>query len=142
MINHVVLIGRLTKDPELFYTNNKKAFTQFILAVNRIVSDNSDKTADFIRCQAWGKTAENLVKFMRKGSQIALTGTIRTSSYEKNGRTCYSTDIVANEIQFLESSKSTINQSVEQVFNPGNDYPYDSEFPFWFGKFISFYSFY
>lgn len=130
MINHVVLIGRLTKDPELAYTQNKKAFTRFILAVNRITNENSNKTADFIRCQAWGKTAENLVKFMKKGSQIAVTGTIRTSSYEKNGRTNYTTDIVANEIHFLESSKSTINQSVEQVFNPGNDYPYDSEFPF------------
>lgn len=129
MINHVVLIGRLTKDPELYYTNNKKAFTQFILAVNRIVSNDSDKTADFIRCQAWGKTAENLVKFMRKGSQIALTGTIRTSTYEKNGRTCYSTDIVANEIQFLDSIKKVDN--VEQIFSPDNDYPLnEGEFPF------------
>lgn len=128
MINHVVLIGRLTKDPELAYTQNKKAFTQFILAVNRISNENANKTADFIRCQAWGKTAENLVKFMRKGSQIALTGTIRTSSYDKNGRICYSTDIVANEIQFLDSVKKT--ESVEQIFSPDSDYPFDGGFPF------------
>ncbi len=128
MINHVVLIGRLTKDPELAYTQNKKAFAQFILAVNRISNENTDKTADFIRCQAWGKTAENLVKFMRKGSQIAITGAIRTSSYEKNGRTNYSTDIVANEIQFLDNIKKVDN--VEQVFNADNKFPVEMEFPF------------
>lgn len=128
MINHVVLIGRLTKDPELAYTQNKKAFSQFILAVNRITTENADKNADFIRCQAWGKTAENLVKFMRKGSQIAITGMIRTSTYEKNGRTCYSTDIIANEIQFLDSIKKVDN--VEQVFNADNKFPVEMEFPF------------
>lgn len=128
MINHVVLIGRLTKDPELAYTQNKKAFSQFILAVNRITTENADKNADFIRCQAWGKTAENLVKFMRKGSQIAITGMIRTSTYEKNGRTCYSTDIIANEIQFLDSIKKVDN--VEQVFNADNKFPVEMEFSF------------
>lgn len=128
MINHVVLIGRLTKDPELAYTVSGKAFTQFILAVNRRYSENDEKKADFIRCQAWGNTAVNLAKFMRKGSQIGVVGFIRTSSYEKNGRTNYTTDIIANEIQFLESVKKIDN--VLQTFSPDDDFSLEGEFPF------------
>ena len=87
-MNNIVLIGRITKDPELKYTNNGKGNTRFTLAVQR----NKDE-ADFINCVAWEKTAENIAEYFKKGSQIAVQGSIRTGSYEKDSRTVYTTDV-------------------------------------------------
>ncbi|KEK11021.1 hypothetical protein EP18_13675, partial [Lysinibacillus sphaericus] len=83
MINRVVLVGRLTKDPELRYTPNGIAATRFTVAVNRSFSNQQgEREADFINCVAWRKQAENLANFMRKGSLIGVEGRIQTGSYE------------------------------------------------------------
>lgn len=102
-MNSCNLIGRLVKDPELKYTQSGKAFCRFTLAVNR--EFNRDQ-ADFINCQAWGKTAELIAEYMRKGSRIGCTGRIQVSSYEKDGETRYSTDIVVDKIEFLGTKKN------------------------------------
>lgn len=109
MINRVVLVGRLTKDPELKYTPNGIASCQFTVAVNRAFQNQQgEREADFINCQAWRKHAENLANFMKKGSLIGLEGRIQTGSYEgKDGKRVYTTDVVADSIQFLEPRNST-----------------------------------
>ncbi|MGE7022408.1 single-stranded DNA-binding protein [Solibacillus cecembensis] len=104
MINRVVLVGRLTKDPELRYTPSGIPMARFTIAVNRTFSSQSgEKEADFIGCIAWRKQAENLANFMRKGSLIGVEGRIQTGSFEgQDGKRVYTTDVVADAVQFLE----------------------------------------
>lgn len=103
MINRVVLVGRLTKDPELKYTPNGNASCRFTVAVNRTFKGQSgEQEADFISCVAWRKQAENLANFMKKGNLIGLEGRIQTGSYEGQNGKVYTTDVVADSIQFLE----------------------------------------
>src|SRR5690625_757288 len=131
MINNVTLVGRLTRDVDLRYTPNGKAVANFGLAVNRpFKNSNGENEADFINCQAWGKTAENLANYMKKGSQIGVVGRIQTRSYENNeGRTIYVTEVVTENIQFLESKKvankpiqqqriDVMNQEIEKAGEP------------------------
>ncbi|MGE8038142.1 single-stranded DNA-binding protein, partial [Lysinibacillus sp. NPDC093692] len=108
MINRVVLVGRLTKDPELRYTPNGVATCRFTVAVNRTFQNQQgDREADFISCVAWRKQAENLANFQRKGNLIGLEGRIQTGSYEgQDGKRVYHTDVVADSIQFLEPRNS------------------------------------
>ena len=105
MINNVVLVGRLTKDIELRYTQTGIAVARFTLAVNRAFSNQQgEKEADFISCIAWRKQAENLANYMRKGNQIGVVGRIQTGSYDdKDGKRVYTTEVVADAIQFLEA---------------------------------------
>lgn len=112
MINNVSLVGRLTKDPELRYTQTGVAVARFTLAVNRAFSNQQgEKDADFITCVAWRKTAESLVNFMRKGSQVGVIGRIQTGSYDdKDGKRVYTTEVVANEIAFLEAKSEQQRQ--------------------------------
>ncbi|MGE7132633.1 single-stranded DNA-binding protein [Lysinibacillus xylanilyticus] len=109
MINRVVLVGRLTKDPELRYTPNGVASCRFTVAVNRTFQNQQgEREADYISCQAWRKQAENLANFQRKGNLIGLEGRIQTGSYEgQDGKRVYTTDVVADSIQFLEPRNST-----------------------------------
>ena len=109
MINRVVLVGRLTKDPELRSTPNGIASCRFTVAVNRTFSgQDGEQKADFISCQAWRKQAENLANFMKKGNLIGLEGRIQTGSYEgQDGKRVYTCDVVADSIQFLEPRNST-----------------------------------
>ena len=104
MINRVVLVGRLTKDPELRYTPSGLAVVRFTVAVNRtFTSQSGEREADFINCVAWRKQAENLANFMKKGSLVGVEGRIQTGSYEgQDGKRVYTTDVVADAIQFLE----------------------------------------
>ncbi|SPU40739.1 single-strand binding protein [Lysinibacillus capsici] len=104
MINRVVLVGRLTKDPELRYTPNGIASARFTVAVNRTFSNQQgEREADFISCVAWRKQAENLANYQRKGNLIGVEGRIQTGSYEgQDGKRVYTTDVVADSIQFLE----------------------------------------
>ena len=99
-MNNVSLIGRLASDPTLRYTkgDDPKAVTRFTVAVNR--KFNREK-ADFIGCQAWGKLAEIVAEHCAKGSQVGVVGRIETGSYEKDGKTVYTTDIVADEVEFV-----------------------------------------
>ena len=99
MANTCFLIGRLTKDVELRYTNQEKAVANFTLAVNR---DYDREKADFIRIIAWGKTAEIASKYLSKGSQCGIIGSIQTGSYkDKDVKTVYTTDINAQRIELL-----------------------------------------
>jgi single-strand DNA-binding protein len=97
-MNNVCIIGRLTKELALLKTNNGKSFLRFTVAVNRD-KDN----ADFVPCVAWNQTAENMVKYCRKGSLIAVSGSITTGSYDNNeGKRVYTFDVMANRVVFLE----------------------------------------
>ncbi|QPQ35921.1 single-stranded DNA-binding protein [Lysinibacillus sp. JNUCC-52] len=108
MINRVVLVGRLVADPELRYTPNGIASCKFRVAVNRPFKNEGEQQADFISCVAWRKQAENLANFMKKGNLIGLEGKIQTGSYEgQDGKKIYTTDVVADSIQFLEPRNST-----------------------------------
>lgn len=109
-MNKVILIGRLTKDPDLRYTQSGMAVCQFTLAVNKNLSKDKKEeleaqnkpTADFPRIIVWGKMGENASRYLKKGSQCAVEGAIQTGSYEdNNGNRVYTTDIVAQHVEFL-----------------------------------------
>lgn len=104
MINRVVLVGRLTKDPDLRYTPSGDAVTKFTLAVNRNFSNaRGEKEADFINCTVWRKQAENAANFLKKGSLAGVEGRIQTGSYDgQDGKRVYTTEVVADSVQFLE----------------------------------------
>lgn len=105
MINSTVLVGRLTRDPELKYTGNNIAVASFSLAVNRNFKDaNGEREADFINCVIWRQQAENLANWAKKGALIGITGRIQTRSYEnQQGQRIYVTEVVAENFQMLES---------------------------------------
>ncbi|MCP9313834.1 single-stranded DNA-binding protein [Liquorilactobacillus satsumensis] len=114
-MNSVNLVGRLTRDLDLRYTSSGKAVASFTLAVNRpFKNQNGEQEADFIRCQSWGKGAENLANFTHKGSQIGVSGNIRTGSYEKNGQKVYTTDVVVDHFDLLDSRNSNESSNVTQ----------------------------
>ena len=127
-MNKVVIIGRLTKDPELKYTpGNGTAVTTLTLAVDNYNSKSGEKGADFIPVVIWGKQAENTAQYMVKGNQIAISGRISTRSYDaKDGTKRYVTEVVAdmfNGVQFLSKSNgtnSTSNNTENDVFNGMN----------------------
>lgn len=104
MINRVVLIGRLTKDPELKYTQTGMAVCRFTLAVNRAFkSADGEQQADFINCVTWRKQAENVANYLKKGSLAGVDGRIQTGSFEgQDGKRVYTTEVVADGTQFLE----------------------------------------
>ena len=110
-MNRVELIGRLTRDPELRYTGSNIATTRFTLAVNRpFQSQNGEQGTDFINIDVWRKQAENVKKYCTKGSLVAVEGRIQTGSYEKDGQRVYTTDVVADSVQFLESKAQSENR--------------------------------
>lgn len=111
-MNRVTLVGRLTKDPELRYTPSGIAQVRFTIAVNRtFTSQNGEKEADFIQCIAWRKQAENLANYQRKGNLIGVEGRIQTGSYEgQDGKRVYTTDVVADSIEYLEKSSGQSGQ--------------------------------
>ena len=113
MINRVVLVGRLTKDPELKYTQTGIAVTRFTLAVNRAFQNaQGEKEADFVSCVAWRKQAENVANFLRKGSLVGVDGRIQTGSYEgQDGKRVYTTEVVADSTQFLEPRNANTDRS-------------------------------
>lgn len=100
-MNSVILIGRLARDPELSFTpNTQKAVCRFTIAVDRMKKEDG---ADFIRITVWGKQAETCDRYLRKGRQCAVMGRIQTGSYKKNDETIYTTDVVADRVEFLGS---------------------------------------
>lgn len=100
-MNKVILIGRMTKDAQLAYTSNtQKAVARFTLAVDRI-----SEGADFISCVAFGKQAENIEKFVKKGNRLAVVGRIQTGSYEKDGTKVYTTDVIVENAEFIEPKR-------------------------------------
>lgn len=129
MINKVVLIGRLTKDPELRYTQSGIAVTRFTLAVDRgFKNQDGEKQADFIPITVWRGAAESCAKYLAKGRLVAVSGRIQTGSYEKDGQRHYTTDVVADEVRFLEwGNKQEQGQDDIPGFVP---YENDEELPF------------
>lgn len=103
MINRWVGVGRLVKDPELRYTPSGVANCRFTLAVNRSFKSEGQPDADFIQIVAWRKIGENSANFLKKGSLAGVEGRIQTGSYEKDGVRVYTTEVVADSVQFLES---------------------------------------
>ena len=106
MINKAILMGRLTRDPELRYTGNGTPVCSFNIAINNGTGES--QTTDFINCTAWNKTAEFVNKYFTKGRMIIVFGSIRTRSWEgQDGKKNYATEVVANEVSFGESKKDT-----------------------------------
>lgn len=105
MLNRVILIGRLTKDPELRYTPNGVAVSTFTLAVNRSYSNQQgQREADFINIVTWKGLAETVANYMKKGRLVAVEGRIQTRNYDNNeGKKVYITEVVADNVRFLES---------------------------------------
>ena len=115
-MNKVMLIGRVTRDPELRYTASNIPSTRFTLAVNRTFQNQNGETeADFINVVVWRKQAENVKKYVTKGSLIAVEGRIQTGSYERDGQRVYTTDVVADNVQFLESKAQSQNRVNDNV---------------------------
>jgi single-strand DNA-binding protein len=113
-MNKAILIGRLTKDPEIRYSQgeNATAIAQFTLAVDRKFKKAGEQEADFIGCKAFGKPAEFVVKYFKQGMKMVLVGHIQTGSYtNKDGVKVYTTDIIADEIEFAESKGNGGNSS-------------------------------
>lgn len=105
MVNVAVLIGRLTKDPEVRYRpDDSLCIARFTVAVDSGYGDK--KSTSFIPVVVFGKTAENCERFLVKGMKVGVSGRIQTGSYENEGRKIYTTDVIANEVQFLSENKS------------------------------------
>ncbi|WP_086350166.1 single-stranded DNA-binding protein [Candidatus Enterococcus clewellii] len=115
MINNVVLVGRLTKDPDLRYTSSGSAVATFTLAVNRNFTNASgNREADFINCVIWRKPAETLANYARKGTLLGVVGRIQTRSYDNpQGQRVYVTEVVVDNFQLLESRSQNEQRGVE-----------------------------
>lgn len=139
MINNVVLTGRITKDLEKKETGKGTSVVNFSLAVDRrFKGSNGNREADFISIQAWGMTADLLCKYCGKGSLIGIEGRIQTRNYENNqGQRVYVTEVVAENVTFLDSKKNNNDQSQQGGYQ-SNGYqndnyqqqPFDSALPF------------
>ena len=115
-MNNVALIGRLAREPELVYLQNEKqtAKARFTLAVDRPGQTGRDKVADFIQIIVFGKQAENCDRYLGKGSQVAVNGRIQTGSYKnRDGQTVYATDVIANNVEFLNTKVANSDQAKE-----------------------------
>jgi len=126
MMNRVVLVGRLTKDPDLRYTPNGVAVASFTLAVNRtFTNQQGEREADFINCVVWRKPAENVANFLKKGSLAGVDGRIQTRSYDgQDGKRVYVTEVLAESVQFLEPKANPRGE------NTNYGAPREQDFPF------------
>lgn len=130
MINNVSLTGRLTRDPELKYTNGSNTpVLSFTLAVNRnFKNKQGDVEADFINCVAWNKAAENISNYFQKGSLIGIEGSIQTRTYDdKDGKRVYLTEVYVKTFSFLEAKKNqapSSGQPGQAAYTPVTDVPF------------------
>ncbi|GAB3797839.1 single-stranded DNA-binding protein [Virgibacillus kimchii] len=115
MLNRVVLVGRLTRDPDLRYTANGVAVANFTVACDRpFTNQQGERETDFVNCVSWRRQAENLANYMKKGSLIGVDGRVQTRRYEnQEGKMVYVTEILAENIQFLESRGTSQNRGGE-----------------------------
>ena len=117
MINRVVLVGRVTKQPEFKHTSSNIPVATLTLAVNRTFSNSQgEKETDFIPCVIWRKQAENVNKYVNKGSLIGVEGRMQTRSYESNGSKRYITEVICDSVQFLESKKKEQPHNAADVY--------------------------
>lgn len=110
-MNVVIVTGRITKDPEVRYTSSQMAVCTVTLAIDR---PTKDKVTDFPRVVVFGKQAESLATYTKKGSMIGVVGSIQTGSYEKNGEKVFTTDIVANRVEFLSKAEGKPEKKQEE----------------------------
>ena len=119
-MNIAILMGRMTRDPELKYTSGGKAYTTFTLAVQKTRDE-----AEFIDCVAWEKTAENIAEYFRKGNRILIQGRLSVNNYKQNGEKRKFTKVLANSFEFVDSKNSGNSQNSNR-----NNYDDDEAFPF------------
>ncbi len=130
MINRVILVGRLTRDPALRKTNTGRSVVSFTLAVDRRKSANADPnqpTADFVPCTAWNQVADLIAQYTHKGSQIGVEGRIQTRNYDdpnNPGKKVYVTEVVCDSLTFLDSRSSESRQTTDN--SDSGYYPDDS----------------
>ena len=119
-MNKVILIGRLTRDPELRYTSSNVATCTFSIAVDRtFTNQNGEREADFINIVVWRKQAENCKNYLTKGSQVAVEGRIQTRNYDdKDGKKVYVTEVVADNVQFLGAKGSSASSQSDDSTTP------------------------
>ena len=131
-MNKVILLGRLTRDPELRYTNGNDpmAIGRYTLAVDRRFKREGEQTADFISCTVFGKQAEFAEKYLKQGTKILIAGRIQTGSYtNKDGVKVYTTDVIVDEQEFAESKNDgdtkdkTVNHNVSENKSTDSDFP-------------------
>lgn len=131
MINNVVLVGRLTRDPELKFTSNGAAVATFNLAVNRNFTNQSgDREADFVNCVIWRKPAETLANYAKKGTLLGVVGRIQTRNYEnQQGQRVYVTEVVCDNFQLLESRNASEQRQQTGGFNQdaGNNFSQNNQ---------------
>ena len=118
--NLVILTGRLTKDPELKHGSSGTAYCKFTLAVNRMKKDDP---ADFIFCSAFGKTAELIAEYVKKGNNLGVQGRLQQDTYEKDGEKISKTGVTVDKIEFLESNKTESTTSEPKKSNKVNPKP-------------------
>jgi single-strand DNA-binding protein len=130
-LNQVLLIGNLTKEPELRSTPGGTNVLSFSLACNRSFKDKNDQwqeAADFVNCVAWGSIAERINKFVAKGKRIFVTGRLQTRSWDKDGQKHYATEVVVSDVVLIDFAEKTETNNVQE---PVNDNPIDlSDIPF------------
>ncbi|MGN0356035.1 MAG: single-stranded DNA-binding protein [Muricoprocola sp.] len=136
-MNRVILMGRLTKNPEIKYAGkeNNMAVARYTLAVNRRYRREGEQEADFISCVTFGKSAEFAQKYLRKGIRIVISGRISTGNYkDKDGKTIYTTDVIVEEHEFAQNKESNPSSETEKGDGSDSDgfmnVPEDEEIPF------------
>lgn len=134
MINRVVLVGRITRDPVLRKTPNGTSVVSFTIACNRRVKQQGQPNVDFINCVAWNRTADFMAQYVKKGALLGLEGRIQTRNYDdKDGKRVYVTEVVADSVQFLESKKAAESGGNEAYTAPvmqNNEYTdYTADIP-------------
>ena len=124
MLNRVVLVGRMTRDPELRSTGTGTAVTSFTIAMNRnFTSQNGERQADFIPCVVWNKAAENVARYCSKGSLVGVDGRLQSRQYEnQDGRRVTVVEVVCDSVQFLETRSQASNRQVQQPAQPQNNF--------------------
>ena len=115
-MNRAFLVGNLTRDPELRKTQNEVSCCTFTLACNRRPKSNGEREADFINIVTWRGTADNCARYLQKGRRVAVSGTIQTRSYEKDGQKHFITEIVADEVEFLSSKEKEMTEVTDYDF--------------------------
>lgn len=127
-MNIVALIGRLTRDPELKFGQSGKAYVKFSLAVDKPFQKGENKEADFINCAAFNKTAELIGEYLRKGSKVAVNGSLAMNRYEVNGEKRTTYEVLVNNVEFLDS-KGTGSNSGGEYSAPAPKQDYSSQQP-------------
>ena len=125
-MNKIMLVGRLTRDPEIRYSQGgeQTAIARYTLAVNRPFRKNGEQEADFLRCVSFGKTAESAEKYLARGMRVAVEGRIQTGSYtNREGQKVYTTDVVVERQEFLEKRADSGQQDPGNAGNYGNGFP-------------------